>query len=145
MPEKVILLVEDSPDDEFLVRRALRGSEFGPDVVVARDGLAALAYLRERLRDDSALPDVILLDLNLPRLSGFDVLREIRADEGMRFLPIVILTSSREDRDVAFSYQLGANSYVRKPIMSEDFADTIRQVGAYWLTLNEVPLARTSP
>jgi two-component system response regulator len=114
-------------------------------VIVARDGLAALDFLRDQVREQSALPDVVFLDLQLPKLSGFEVLRRIRADAHTRGLPIVVLTSSREERDIVCCYQLGANSYVRKPIVSEHFTDAIRLAGAYWLRLNErlpAPAAR---
>ena len=135
----VLLLVEDNADDEELILRALRKSDLNPRVVVAHDGLAALDYLHDAgpLEVDPDSPSFVLLDLNLPKLSGLEVLRRIRADERTRRLPVVILTSSREERDISSSYELGASSYVRKPISSERFADVIRQVGAYWLRVNE--------
>jgi two-component system response regulator len=141
MTDRLLLLVEDNRDDEALVLRALRKGELSPRVVVAHDGVEALKYLlpssaaEERI---APLPHLVLLDMNLPRMSGLEVLRRLRADERTRRLPVVMLTSSREERDVAQSYDLGATSYVRKPIGSEEFAEVIRQVALYWLSLNEV-------
>jgi CheY-like chemotaxis protein len=143
MTEHVILLVEDNASDEELTLRALRKSNISNPVVVARDGAAALDYLFARgphaERDTSDLPQVVLLDLNLPKMGGLDVLRCIRADERTRRLPVVILTSSKEDRDLLDGYQLGANSYIVKPVDFTQFADAVRQLGMYWLVLNERP------
>jgi CheY-like chemotaxis protein len=141
--ERMILLVEDDPDDEALTLRALRAAHVGDEVVVVRDGVEALDYLfgtgRHAGRDVSLQPRVVLLDLKLPRLDGLEVLRRIRADERTRLLPVVILTSSAEDRDRVESYRLGANSYVRKPVDFGRFAEAIRQLGLYWLRLNQPP------
>jgi two-component system response regulator len=125
----MILLVEDSPDDEALMVRALSQDCMGP-LAITRDGTEALAWLR------TALPDLVLLDLNLPGLKGFEVLRQIRASPRTRHLPVVILTSSAHDGDVARSYELGANSFVRKPKDPRSFADTVREIARYWLGLN---------
>lgn len=141
--EHVILLVEDSADDRDLTLRALRQNRIRNAVVVVEDGVEALDYLfgRGRFadRDPAAWPQVILLDLKLPRLDGLEVLRAIRADEHTRLLPVVILTSSREEQDVLESYKLGANSYIRKPVDFEQFVEAVRQLGLYWLVLNERP------
>jgi CheY-like chemotaxis protein len=139
----VILLVEDNPGDEELTLRALKKSQIGNRVVVTRDGAAALDYLFSRgthaARDPREAPQVVLLDLNLPKLGGLDVLRAIRADERTRRLPVVILTSSKEDRDLTEGYDLGANSYIVKPVDFTQFADAVRQLGLYWLVLNQRP------
>jgi CheY-like chemotaxis protein len=141
--EKIILLVEDNPDDEALTLRALRRANVTNEVVVARDGVEALDYLfgtgMHAGRDVPAPPQVVLLDLKLPRLDGLEVLRRVRADARTKFLPIVILTSSSEEQDRIAGYQLGANSYVRKPVDFAQFADAVRQLGLYWLLLNEPP------
>lgn len=143
---KTILLVEDNPDDEALTMRALRRHHIVNPVVVAHDGVEALDYLfaagAYAGRDVGQLPQVMLLDLKLPRLDGLEVLRRVRADERTRPLPVVILTSSREERDVMRGYDLGANSYVRKPVDFNEFLDSVRQLGLYWLILNEAPPAR---
>lgn len=143
MSEKCILLVEDNPDDEALTVRALRKNNVKNAIVVARDGVEALDYLFAtgafEGNDESHLPQVVLLDLNLPKVSGLEVLQKIRADERTRLLPIVVLTSSKEDKDVIESYRLGANSYVRKPVNFDEFIEAARQLGLYWLLLNEVP------
>lgn len=143
---RVILLVEDNPDDEALTLRALRTANVSHEVVVARDGVEALDYLfgtgRHTGRDPGRLPEVVLLDLKLPRLDGLEVLRRIRADERTRLLPVVILTSSTEDRDRIESYRLGSNSYVRKPVDFGQFAEAVRQLGLYWLLLNQPPPRR---
>ena len=128
-----ILLVEDNPDDEELTRIAFEESNLANQLVVARDGVEALEYL---LDPAHALPQMVLLDLKLPRLNGLEVLRRLRADERTKFLPIVILTSSDEERDLLDSYGLGANSYVRKPVDFAQFVDSVRQLGLYWLVLN---------
>jgi two-component system response regulator len=138
-----ILLVEDNPDDVELTLRAFERSHLANDIVVARDGAEALDYLfatgAHAGRDPSVMPDVILLDLNLPKLDGLEVLRRVRADERTRRLRVVILTSSKEERDVLRSYDLGANSFVRKPVDFVEFGEAARQLGLYWLVLNEPP------
>jgi|SRR5271157_314051 len=144
MTEKIILLVEDNPDDEELTLMALKDSHILNKVVVARDGVEALDYLfgtgNYVGRDLSELPQIILLDLKLPKLSGLDVLERLRADPRTQFIPVVILTSSSEEEDILSSYRLGANSYVRKPVEFYRFADSVRQLGLYWLLINEAPL-----
>jgi len=143
MNDKIILLVEDNPDDEALTLRALKKNHITNEVVVARDGAEALDYLlgsgAHAGRDTSVLPQLVLLDLNLPKVSGLDVLRRIRADEKTKRLPVVLLTSSKQDRDLLDGYELGANSYVRKPVDFTAFAEAVRQLGLYWLVLNEPP------
>jgi CheY-like chemotaxis protein len=138
---KVILLIEDNPSDVELTRRALHQSRIANELVVAEDGESALDYLwgegAHADRDISREPGLILLDLNLPRMSGFDVLIRIRADKRTKRLPVVILTSSKEEQDVAAGYDLGVNSYIRKPVDFEQFAHCVKQVGLYWLILNE--------
>jgi two-component system response regulator len=140
---KTILLVEDNQDDEVLAVRALRKHHVANDIIVARDGAEALAYLagaRERAgRGEPALPQVVLLDLKLPKVDGLEVLDRLRKDEATRLLPVVVLTSSREDRDLVESYRLGANSYIRKPVDFDQFSEAVRQLGLYWLVLNESP------
>jgi two-component system response regulator len=133
-----ILLVEDSPDDVTLILRALRRANISNDVVVARDGVEALDQLFGSAgRGD--LPQVMVLDLKLPRVDGLEVLRCVRADERTRFLPVVLLTSSDEDRDRIGGYQLGANSYVRKPIHFAEFSEAIKHLGLYWTIVNQPP------
>ena len=143
MKDKIILLVEDNPDDELLTLRALKRSNILNDVVVTRDGAEALDYLfgqgAYEGRDMSIAPQVVLLDLRLPRMDGLEVLRRLRADERTRFLPVVILTSSDEEKDIVESYRLGANSYVRKPVDFTKFLEAVRQLGLYWLVLNQGP------
>ena len=142
MSEKIILLVEDNPSDEALTLRALRKSNISSTVVVKRNGAEALDYLlvrRSYSGDTCVLPQLILLDLQLPKIDGLEVLRRIRADARTRLLPVVILTSSREDTDLIRGYDLGANGYVRKPVDFVQFAETVRQVGLYWLIINECP------
>ncbi len=142
--KKVILLVEDNPDDEALTLRALRKNNITNEITVARDGVEALDYLfgtgPHADRDTSLQPELILLDLKLPKLDGFEVLRKLRADERTKLLPVVILTSSKEQRDIVNGYGLGANSYIRKPVDFQQFVDAVRQLGLYWLVLNERPL-----
>ena len=133
---KLILLVEDDPDHELLTIRALKKSNIANDVRVARDGEEAINMI---LGDEELRPQVILLDLKLPKLDGLEVLRRIRENEATRMLPIVVLTSSDEERDVVRSYKLGVNSYIRKPVNFNDFAEATRQLGLYWLVLNECP------
>ncbi len=137
MSEPVILLVEDSEDDVELTLRALRRNDVPSRVEVARDGAAALEYLLGEAK--RPLPAVVLLDLNLPKLSGLEVLERLRAHPRTRLLPVVILTSSREQADLAKGYALGANSYVRKPVDYDAFLEAARQLGAYWLQVNEAP------
>jgi two-component system response regulator len=143
MSEKVILLVEDNPDDEALTLRALKKNNIQNRVVVARDGVAALDYLfgrgEHKGRDVTDLPQIVLLDLKLPKVDGLEVLRQVRAAPETRRLPIVLLTSSKEDRDILDGYNLGANSYVRKPVDFSQFSEAVRQLGLYWLVLNEPP------
>ncbi len=143
--KKCILLVEDNPDDEELTVRALDRNLIANEVVVAHDGEEALDFVFGRGawagRDPADLPALILLDLNLPKLDGLGVLRQIRADERTRRAPVVILTSSREQQDLVRGYDLGANSYVRKPIEFDEFVEAVRQLGVYWLVLNEMPVA----
>jgi len=141
--DKIILLVEDNPDDEELTLMALKESNILNEIVVARDGVEALDYLfatgRYAGRDPSRLPQLVLLDLKLPRLGGLEVLERLRTDPRTRLIPIVVLTSSSEEEDIIASYRLGANSYVRKPVEFHRFADAVRQLGLYWLLLNQPP------
>ncbi len=143
MRTKTILLVEDNPSDVALTRRALERSHVANDVVVTEDGQEALDYLfctgAYASRDPCEQPAVVLLDLKLPKLDGLEVLRRLRADERTRRLPVVVLTSSSEEQDVAASYDLGVNSYMRKPVDFTQFAAAIQQLGLYWLILNEPP------
>ncbi len=140
---KIIMLVEDDPDDEALALRALKQNNILNEVVVAHDGTEAMDYLfgtgAYAGRDTSVMPQVILLDLKLPKMDGLEVLRRLRADERTKLLPIVILTSSDEEQDVIDSYNLGANSYIRKPVSFTQFVEAVRQLGLYWLLLNETP------
>ncbi|MGH7411492.1 MAG: response regulator [Candidatus Methylomirabilis sp.] len=142
MEKKVILLVEDNPDDEALTLRALEKNHIKNEVVVARNGVEALDYLfatgAYASRETSLMPQVVLLDLKLPKLDGLEVLRRIRADARTKLLPVVILTSSNEEKDLTASYSLGANSYIRKPVDFAQFTDAVRHLGLYWLVLNEV-------
>jgi two-component system, response regulator len=139
----MILLVEDNRDDEALTLRALKKNNIKNEVVVAHDGVEALDYLfgtgSHAGRDLTEMPHVILLDLKLPRVDGLEVLRRLRADKRTRLLPVVILTSSNEDQDRINGYGLGANSYVRKPVDFAQFIEAVRQLGLYWLILNEPP------
>jgi two-component system response regulator len=141
MSEKLIMVVEDNPDDEELTLRALRMGKIANEIVVTRDGSEALEFLfctgKYQGREASRMPSVILLDLKLPKLSGLDVLQRMRADPRTRFIPVVVLTSSSEDEDMLRSYELGANSYVRKPVEFSAFATAVGQLGIYWLLLNE--------
>jgi two-component system, response regulator len=141
--ERSILLVEDNPDDEALTLRALSRNNIRNPVVVARDGVEALDWLFGRGphegRDATDIPAVVLLDLKLPKLNGLEVLRELRADDRTRRTPVVVLTSSREEQDLISSYNFGANSYIRKPVDFGQFVDAVRQLGLYWLVLNEPP------
>lgn len=140
-----IFLVEDNADDEALTLRALKKNNISNQVVVARDGSEALDFLfahgKYSHRDMSIQPQVMLLDLNLPKTDGLNVLKRLRSDDRTKLIPVVILTSSKEDQDIIEGYSLGANSYVRKPVDFNDFSEAIRQLGLYWLILNEVPKA----
>lgn len=145
MDDKVILLVEDNPDDEALTLRALKKNHISNQVVIARDGLEALDYLFGSgacAHQPRLVPEVILLDLKLPKLDGLDVLRRLRADDRTALLRVVILTSSKEEKDVIEGYRLGANSYIRKPVDFDQFTEAVRQLGLYWLVLNEPPPLR---
>lgn len=141
MNKKIILLVEDNPDDEELTRLAFEKSNVANELTVVRDGVEALDYLfgtgAHAGRDPGAMPAVILLDLKLPKIDGLEVLRRLRADDRTKLLPVVVLTSSREQEDIVRSYSTGANSYVRKPVEFEQFVQAVRQLGLYWLLLNE--------
>ena len=140
MQAKVILLVEDNPDDVRLTQRALKANNISNELVVFGDGAAALAYLEQvSAAPDSLLPAITLLDINLPKIDGLELLRRMRANEQLRRLPVVILTSSREEQDLMKSYDLGANSYIQKPVDFEQFTAAVRQLGLYWLVLNEPP------
>lgn len=143
MSDRVILLVEDNPDDEALTIRALQRNNIMNEVVVARDGVEAMDYLlaagAHKGRDVTDLPQVVLLDLKLPKMDGLKVLRRIRADNRTKRLPVVVLTSSKEDQNLLDSYNSGANSYIRKPVDFTQFSEAVRQLGLYWLVLNEPP------
>jgi two-component system response regulator len=138
-----ILLVEDNPDDEELTLRALRQNNIMNKVDVVRDGAEALDYLfcqgAHKSRDPSQKLSIVMLDLKLPKIDGLEVLRRIRADERTRLMPVVILTSSREEQDLINGYSLGANSYIRKPVDFKQFVSAVGQIGLYWLVLNEPP------
>lgn len=141
MIKRNILLVEDNPDDVALTLRALKKNNIANEVVVAKDGVEALDYLfgegSYAGRDANNVPAVILLDLKLPRIDGLEVLERLRKDERTNFAPVVVLTSSREEQDLVRSYKLGANSYIRKPVDFTQFSEAVRQLGLYWLVLNE--------
>jgi two-component system response regulator len=141
--DKMILVVEDNPDDEELTLRSLRRANIANDVVVARDGSDALDFIfgegTHEGRDTTRMPAVILLDLKLPKLNGIDVLTRLRGDPRTRRIPVVVLTSSSEDEDMLRSYDSGANSYVRKPVAFNSFAEAVTQLGLYWVLLNEMP------
>ncbi len=143
MASDVILLVEDNPDDEALTIRALNRNNISNEVFVARDGVEAMDYVFAKgvhsERDINDLPRLVLLDLKLPKANGLEVLKQIRADERTKRLPVVVLTSSKEEQDLVDSYNLGVNSYIRKPVDFTLFTEAVRQVGLYWLVLNEPP------
>ena len=143
MEEKLILLVEDNPDDQALTLRALKKNNIKNRVVIRQDGVEALDFLfcrgADTNRDPLDIPQVVLLDLKLPKIDGLEVLRRIRSDERTRLLPVVILTSSKEEQDMMRGYGYGANSYVRKPIDFNQFVEAVNQLGLYWLVLNEPP------
>jgi len=146
MDKRTILLVEDNPDDVALTLRAFKKSNILNEVIVAQDGAEALNYLfatgDHAGRDTGMMPQLILLDLKLPKMDGMEVLRRMRADARTRLLPVVILTSSKEEQDVIDGYNLGCNSYIRKPVDFAQFSEAIRQLGLYWLILNETPPRR---
>ena len=141
MENKSILLVEDNPDDELLMRRALGKNNIANEVVVARDGVEALDYLfgtgAYDGRDLTMMPQLMLLDLKLPKIDGLEVLKRVRADERTKYIPVVVLTTSAEQRDIIGSYDLGANSYVQKPIDFNEFMQATQQLGLYWLVINK--------
>jgi CheY-like chemotaxis protein len=143
LKNNIILLVEDNPDDIELTERALKRSGIINEMLVVRDGVEALDYLFCRGihsgRNPEEMPAVILLDLKLPKVNGFEVLQQVRADERTKLLPVVILTSSKEEQDLINGYKLGANSYVRKPVDFIQFTEAVKQLGLYWLLLNERP------
>lgn len=143
MEDKMMLIVEDNPDDEALTLRALNKNNIGNRLVVVRDGAEALDFLfctgTYSDRDPHDLPQLILLDLNLPKIDGLEVLKRIRADERTSLLPVVILTSSKEEQDLLQSYRNGANSYIRKPVDFNEFSEAARQLGLYWLVWNKMP------
>ena len=146
MTDKTILLVEDNPDDEDLTLLAFEQNHISNTITVARDGAEALDLLFGSDGQGGGIsPAVILLDLKLPKIDGLEVLRCIRADERTKLLPVVILTSSREEQDLVSSYSLGANSYVRKPVDFAQFIEAVRQLGLYWLLLNELPAGKSAP
>lgn len=141
--EKIILLVEDNPDDEALTLRALRKNNVANKVVVARNGVEALDFFFGTGifagRDTTVLPQVTLLDLKLPKLNGLEVMKRLRADERTKLSPVVVLTTSNEEKDIIDSYNFGANSYIRKPVDFSNFMEAMRQLKLYWLVLNEAP------
>lgn len=139
MSESMILLVEDDPDHEVLAMRALRKANVANEIKVARDGAEALEFMRAVQSGTERMPQLVLLDLKLPKVEGLDVLREIRASDKTALLPVVVLTSSDEERDIVASYRLGVNSYIRKPVNFSDFAEATKQLGMYWLLLNQCP------
>ncbi|HEY4643456.1 MAG TPA: response regulator [Bacteroidota bacterium] len=143
MNDKIILLVEDNPDDQALTMRALKKNNILNEVVLAKDGVEALDYLlgseKRTGQQKNIMPAVVLLDLKLPKLDGLEVLRRMRADDRTRLLPVVILTSSKEEQDLINGYSLGANSYIRKPVDFSKFTQAVHQLGLYWLVLNEPP------
>ncbi len=147
-PVKSILLVEDNPNDEALILRSLNKANVANQVIITRDGEEALNYLFAKgpfeNRNPSDLPAVILLDIKLPKVDGLEVLKHLREQVATRFLPVVMLTSSDEERDLVESYKFGANSYVRKPVKFDEFIEAVRHVGLYWLLLNQTPHSKYS-
>ncbi len=143
MNRRIILIVEDNEDDLDLALRAFKLNRVLNDIVVARDGVEALDYLfgtgAHAGRDLSVMPEVVLLDLKMPRLGGLEVLQRIRADERTQYLPVVVLTSSDEEKDLIDSYHYGVNSYIRKPVDFEQFTEAVRQLSLYWMVLNQCP------
>ncbi len=139
MANQLIVLVEDNPDDEALTLRALKKQNIANEIVVLRDGVEALEFL---LAPDKPIPNLVLLDLKLPRVDGLQVLQRLRSEPRTELLPIVVLTSSDEDRDVIDGYRLGANSYIRKPVDFNQFSDAVRHLGLYWLVMNQAPPRR---
>lgn len=139
MTNGYVLLVEDNADDELLTIRSLRKSGLANEIVVARDGAEALEAIFQRADTGAALPTMTLLDLKLPKVDGLEVLRRVRADPRTRTMPVIVLTTSREEEDVSASYQLGVNAYVRKPVAGGDFSDAVRTLGLFWLVVNEPP------
>ena len=144
MEDRIILLVEDNPDDEALMLRALKKNRIANEVIVTRDGAEALDYLFAtgvyEGRDLNHMPQLMLLDLKLPKISGLEVLQRLRNDERTKYIPVVVLTSSSEERDIISSYDLGANSYVQKPVDFNEFMEATKQLGAYWLIINKTAL-----
>lgn len=136
MPAQLIVLVEDNPDDQTLTLRALKKQNLANEIIVLNDGVEALAFL---LDPEKPLPNLLLLDLKLPKLDGLQLLRRLRSEPRTQLLPVVVLTSSDEDRDVIEGYRLGANSYIRKPVDFNQFTEAVRQLGLYWLVLNQPP------
>jgi two-component system, response regulator len=148
MPSNVILLVEDNDDDAELALRAFRKSKIKNEILRVRDGVEALEFLSstgDYANRPPGMPEVVLLDLNMPRMDGLELLRRLRADPATRMMPVVILTSSAEDQDVLRSYDLGANSYVRKPVNFERFVEAAQNLGLYWLVLNQPPPDQSGP
>lgn len=143
MKKRIILLVEDNPDDEALTLKAFKKNNILNEVVVARDGAEALDFLFCKGafsgRDKNEVPELILLDLKLPKIDGLEVLKEIKTNQKTQLIPVIILTSSSEEKDILKSYELYANSYIRKPVDFEQFSEAIRELGVYWLVLNETP------
>ena len=136
MPAQLIVLIEDNPDDQTLTLRALKKQNIANEIIVLNDGVEALAFL---LDPEKPLPHLVLLDLKLPKLDGLQLLRRLRSESRTQVLPVVVLTSSDEDRDVIEGYRLGANSYIRKPVDFNQFTEAVRQLGLYWLVLNQSP------
>jgi len=143
MDQRIIMIVEDNEDDIELAMRAFKRNHILNEVIVARDGVEAIEYLfgtgAHAGRDLCVMPEVVLLDLKMPRLGGLEVLRRIRADERTKFLPVVVLTSSDEEKDMIDSYHYGVNSYIRKPVDFEQFTEAVRQLSLYWIVLNQCP------
>lgn len=139
MSDGMILLVEDDPDHEALAIRALRKANVANEIKVAHDGAEAIEFMKEIAEGKARRPQLVLLDLKLPKVEGLEVLRAIRATDGTAMMPVVVLTSSDEERDIVASYRLGVNSYIRKPVNFTDFAEATKQLGMYWLLLNQCP------